>query len=104
MAETLRVAAERRAYILTDTATFFGLPGLTGLRSIYGNGPELENIYAVIAVDPARVPTARYAEAMAFVAFLTSPRGQALIGAFKGKAGRPLFEPLAGVPGVDLIK
>jgi ABC-type tungstate transport system permease subunit len=41
---------------------------------------------------------------MAFIAFLTSPRGQSLIGAFKGQAGRPLFEPLAGTPGVDLLK
>jgi tungstate transport system substrate-binding protein len=104
MAETLRVAAERRAYTLTDSATFFALPALAGLRPVYENGPELENIYAVIAVDPARVPSARYAEAMAFIAFLTSPRGQSLIGAFKGQAGRPLFEPLAGVPGVDLVR
>ena len=104
MAETLRIAAERRAYTLTDTATFFGLPALAGLGPVYENGPELENVYAVIAVDPARVPSARYAEAMAFVAFLTSPRGQALIGAYKGKADRPLFEPLAGTPGVDLVK
>jgi len=104
MAETLRIAAERRAYTLTDTATFFGLPGLAGLRPVFENGPELENVYAVIAVDPARVPTARYAEAMALVAFLTSPRGQRLIGEFRGKADRPLFEPLAGRPGVDLVK
>ena len=104
MAETLRVAAERRAYTLTDTATFFGLPALTGLRPAFENAPELENIYAVMAVDPVRVPTARYTEAMAFIAFLTSPRGQKLIGDFRGKSGRPLFEPLAGTPGVDLLK
>jgi tungstate transport system substrate-binding protein len=104
MAETLRVAAERRAYTLTDAATFYALKGLDGLKALYENGPELENIYAVIAVDPARVPTVRYAEAMAFIAFLTSPRGQSLIGAFRGKAGRPLFEPLASVAGVDLLK
>jgi tungstate transport system substrate-binding protein len=104
MAETLRVAAERRAYALTDTATFYGLSGLAGLESLYGNGPELENIYSVIAVDPARIPAARYGEAMAFIAFLTSPRGQKLIGEFQGKAGRPLFEPLAAAAGVDLIK
>ena len=41
---------------------------------------------------------------MAFIAFLTSPRGQALIGGFRGKAGRPLFEPLAAVPGMDLVR
>lgn len=104
MAETLRVAAERRAYTLTDTATFLTLADLSGLRPVYENGPDLENIYAVIAVDPARVPAARYAEAMAFVAFLTSPRGQKLIGEFRGRAGRPLFEPLAATPGVDLLK
>jgi len=104
MAETLRVAAERRGYTLTDTATFYGLRGLAGLKPVFENGAELENIYAVIAVDPARVPSARYDEAMAFVAFLTSPRGQKLIGEFRGKGGRPLFEPLAATRGVDLVK
>ena len=104
MAETLRVAAERRAYTLTDTATFYGLRGLAGLKPVYENAPEFENIYAVIAVDPARILTARYGEAMTFIAFLTSPRGQKLIGEFQGKAGRPLFEPLAAVAGVDLLK
>ena len=104
MAQTLQIAAERQGYTLTDTATFYGLKGLTGLQPVFGNSPELENIYAVIAVDPARIPSARYEEAMAFIAFLTSPRGQKLIGEFKGKADRPLFEPLAGEPGIDLVK
>ena len=104
MAETLRIAAERRAYALTDTATFYGLRGLAGLKPLYESAPELENVYAVIAVDPVRVATARYGEAMAFIAFLTSPRGQKLIGTFQGQAGRSLFEPLAAVAGVDLIK
>jgi tungstate transport system substrate-binding protein len=104
MAETLRVAAERRAYTLTDTATFYGLGGRAGLAPFSGTSPELENIYAVIAVDPARVPTARYTEAMAFIAFLTSPRGQKIVAEFRGQADRPLFEPLASVAGVDLLK
>ena len=104
MAQTLQIAAERQGYTLTDTATFFALKGLTGLQPIYGNSPELENVYAVIAVNPARIPSARYDEAMAFIAFLTSPRGQGLIGGFKGKSDRPLFEPLAAEPGIDLIK
>jgi len=104
MAQTLRVAAERRGYTLTDTATFYGLPGLTGLVPVYQNSPELENIYAVIAVNPFRIPSARYDEAMAFIAFLTSPRGQRLIGEFRGKAGRPLFEPMAAVANIDLVR
>jgi tungstate transport system substrate-binding protein len=104
MAQTLQIAAEKQGYTLTDTATFSGLTGLKGLRPLYENAPEFENIYSVIAVNPARIPSARYDEAMAFITFLTSPRGQKLIGDFKGKAGRPLFEPMAGRPGVDLIK
>ena len=104
MAQTLQIAAERQGYTLTDTATFYGLAGLRGLLPLYQGSLELENIYAVIAVNPARVPSARYEGAMAFIAFLTSPRGQKLIGEFQGKAGRPLFEPMAGVPGVDLLK
>jgi tungstate transport system substrate-binding protein len=104
MAQTLRIAAERQAYALTDTATFYSLKGLAGLRPLFGNSPELENVYAVIAVNPARIPSARYEEAMALIAFLTSPRGQKLIGEFKGKADRPLFEPLAAEPGIDLNK
>ena len=104
MAETLRVAAERRGYTLTDTATFYGLQGLAGLKPVYENALELENIYSVIAVDPIRIPSARYGEAMAFIAFLTSPRGQKIIGEFKGKGGRALFESMAATPGIDVIK
>jgi tungstate transport system substrate-binding protein len=104
MAQTLQIAAERQGYALTDTATFYGLKGLSGLQSLFGDSPELENIYAVIAVNPAQIPSARYEEAMAFIAFLTSPRGQKLIGEFKGKADRRLFEPLAAEPGIDLNK
>ena len=104
MAQTLQIAAERQGYALTDTATFYGLKGLSGLQPVFGDSPELENIYAVIAVNPARIPSARYEEAMAFIAFLTSPRGQKLIGEFKGKADRRLFEPLAAEPGIDINK
>lgn len=104
MPQTLQVAAEKRAYTLTDTATFQTLAGSLDLRPVFENAPELENVYAVIAVHPARVPTAKYAEAMSFIAYLTSPRGQAAIGAVTGKSGRPLFEPLAAEPGIDFRK
>jgi tungstate transport system substrate-binding protein len=104
MAETLRVAAQRRGYTLTDTATFHALQNLSGLVPVFDSGPDLENIYAVMAVNPVRVPTARYGEAMTLIAFLTSPRVQRLIGGFTGRSGRPLFEPMAAVPGVDLDK
>ncbi len=104
MAQTLRIAAERQAYCLTDSGTFFGIGGLSGLRAVFEGSPELENIYAVIAVNPDKVPSARYGEALAFIAFLTSSRGQKLIASFKGDGDRPLFEAIAGRPGVDSEK
>ncbi len=104
MAQTLQIAAERNGYTLSDAATFHVLGERSGLRSLLEGGDELENIYAVIAVNPAAHPAARYREAMMFIEFLTSPRGQALIGGFKGKAARALFEPMAGRPGIDLVK
>jgi len=104
MAQTLLVASERRGYTLTDSASYFSLAATAGLRSIFEGSADLENIYSVIAVNPARVASARYGEAMALIAFLTSPRGQDLIGSFKGKAGRVLFEPMAGKPGIDRLK
>lgn len=101
MAETLRIAAERKGYTLTDSATFEALPGLADLVPLLEKGPGLENIYSVIAVHPARVPTARSREARAFIDFLTSPRGQRLIGEFRGRAARPLFEPADPRPEED---
>ncbi len=104
MAQTLRITAERGGYCLTDSATFFGIEGLHGLRPVFENSPELENVYSVIAVNPLKVPSTRYDEAMAFIAFLTSPRGQKLIGGYKGKSDMPLFEAIAGRPGADSEK
>ena len=104
MAQTLLIASERRGYTLTDSASFFSLAGSAGLRTILEGTADLENIYSVIAVNPARLASARYGEAMAFIAFLTSPGGQAVIGSFQGKAGRPLFEPMAGQRGIDRFK
>jgi len=114
MAQTLMVAGEKQGYTLTDTATFYGLPGLKGLKPVsafakamadkFENAPELQNIYAVIAVNPFKIKSAKYPEAMEFIAWLTSPKGQKVIGDFKGKADRRLFQPMADQPGVDLVK
>jgi len=104
MAQTLRVAMEKQGYTLTDSASFYGLEGIKGLKPVFAKAPELENIYAVIAVNPFKSKSAKYAEAMLFIAWLTSPRGQKVIGDFKGKGATRLFEPMADKPGIDLSK
>jgi len=103
MAQTLRVAAEKQGYTLTDTGTFYGVAEIKGLKPVFENAPELENIYAVIAVNPFKISTVKYVDAMRFVAWLTSPQGQKVIGDFK-KNNRQLFEPMADKTGVDLSK
>lgn len=103
MAQTLRVAAEKQGYTITDTATFYGIEGIKGLKPVFENAPELENIYAVIAVNPFKIKTVKYMEAMRFVAWLTSPQGQKVIGDFQ-KNSRRLFEPMADKTGIDLVK
>ena len=58
----------------------------------------MRNNYSVIAVNPDRYPKAKYREAMVFIAFVTSPEGQYLIGNYK-KHGFNLFYPDA-IPSV----
>jgi len=98
MAQTLRIAAEKQGYTLTDSATFYGVEGITGLKVLFEKSPELENIYAVIVVNPEKSPTAKYYEAEKFAGWLVSKRGQKVIGDFS-KNGRQLFEPFANKKG-----
>lgn len=95
MAQTLRVAMERGGYTISDSATFYGIKGLDGLRAFNLFSKELENVYAVIAVNPSKVPSVNYKEAVEFINWITHPKkGQKIIGEFK-KNGVSLFEPIA---------
>ena len=103
MAQTLRVTQEKQAYTLCDTGTFYGIKGISGLVPVFSGSPELENIYSVIAVNPFKWKNAHYQLAMRFIAWITSPVGQELLRNYK-REGKILFEPIADIPGVDLVK
>ncbi|GEM_PF-22483 len=90
----LRVADEKRAYTLCDRATYLALKDSLELGLLFEGAEELTNPYSVIAVNPARFPGTNYHGAMRFIAWLTSPEGQTLIGSYK-KYGQILFHPLA---------
>jgi len=94
MGTALRVANEKMAYVLTDDATFAAVRGKVDLASLCAGSADLRNPYSIIAVNPARHPGARYAEAMALIAWLTSPEGQRAIGEF-AIGGERFFHPLA---------
>lgn len=94
MDKALQIANELGAYVLTDRGTWLSRPRGDRLRVLVEGDRRLFNPYGVIAVNPAKHPDAHYSEAMKLVDFLTSPDGQARIGAFRVN-GEPLFTPSA---------
>lgn len=88
MSSTLRVASERKAYVLTDEATFARLAGAVSLHVLYAGDPALLNTYAVAILTTAR-PSSNEAAAR-FARWLAEGEGQTLIDAFRIN-GRPVF-------------
>lgn len=90
-ATTLQVADERRAYTLTDRATFAVFERLVDLAPLVEGHASLVNLYSVIVPARSRHPD----EAAAFADWLTSAAGRAVIAEFpKDESGIPLFSPL----------
>ena len=98
MEETLRVAFEKRAYTLTDRGTYLATRKNFDLVPVFEGDPALNNLYSVIAVNPARYPHTKYKEAMSFINWITSTDGQKAIESFKVD-GQVLFHPAAGKNG-----
>jgi len=92
MGDSLLLADGTGAYILSDRATFQNYESRIGLKVLVEGDGLLINLYSVIAVNPARFPGVSYCEAMEFIAFVTSPEGQAIIANYK-KYGVTLFVP-----------
>ncbi|HNV70658.1 MAG TPA: tungsten ABC transporter substrate-binding protein, partial [Candidatus Ozemobacteraceae bacterium] len=82
MSEVLVMAGEKKAYTLTDRATWLTMRKKLDLVLLYQNPPELKNSYAVIAVSNAKVPTAKTELAKTFVEWVTSPAAQSLIASY----------------------
>jgi tungstate transport system substrate-binding protein len=96
MEGTLRVANEKRGYCLTDRATFLSHRKELDLVILFEGDKNLLNQYSVIAVSPKKYPDVNHRLAQKFISFLTSDRGQILIGEFgEEKFGERLFIPNA---------
>ncbi len=94
MGEVLNMAAEMRAYTLTDRATYGAYKAKTGLAILVEGDKRMFNPYGIIAVNPAKHPGVNYRGARQLIDWITSPEGQARIAAFK-PAGEQLFFPTA---------
>jgi tungstate transport system substrate-binding protein len=92
MGETLMIASERQAYVLTDRGTWTALAGTLRLAVLFEGGEELLNMYSVITVTAARNPAA----AGQFADWITSEAGAAVIGGYGAtRFGAPLFTPVS---------
>jgi len=97
MGQTLAIAAEKKAYTLSDRGTYLALRKKLGLAILHEGDPTLRNVYHVIEVNAARFPKVNAAGARAFADFLVSKAGQARIKEFGiATFGSPLFFPDAG--------
>jgi tungstate transport system substrate-binding protein len=92
MAQTLRMAGEKRGYTLTDRGTYLAQGKGLDLAVLSAGDPLLVNPYSVITVNPEKHPGVHEEAARKFADFLVSPEIQQIIGEFgKDRFGEPLF-------------
>lgn len=94
MEACLTMASEKQAYVLTDRGTFLGCRDQLELSLLHEGDPALDNPYSLIATHPSRFPDLNHKGARRLIEWMTSSRGQQLIGAYRVN-GTQLFHPLA---------
>lgn len=92
MGAVLTMTNEVQGYTMTDRGTWLAMKDKLDLEVLVEGDPLLFNPYGVIAVNPQLHGNADFEGAMAFINFLTGPKGQAIIRNFK-KNGEQLFYP-----------
>jgi tungstate transport system substrate-binding protein len=103
MGATLGIADDRRAYTLTDRATYLAFSRRIALETLVERDNALFNVYSVMEVNPANGPRINVAGGKAFADFMLAPATQAVIRTFGvEKLGQPLFVPIAGKKDEDL--
>lgn len=103
MGQTLGIANDRRAYTLTDRATYLAFAKRVDLPVLVEKDRPLLNIYSVMEVNPANGPWVNVAGGKAFAEFVLAPETQDVIRTFgMDKYGQALFVPIAGKKDEDL--
>ncbi len=99
MGATLQLADEKRAYTLTDRATYLVWRDKLQLVPMVEGDSLLYNVYHVLELNPHNAARINVAGGEAFANFIVSPEAQTLIGQFgKSRFGQTLFVPDAGKP------
>ncbi|MFN3972728.1 MAG: substrate-binding domain-containing protein [Gemmobacter sp.] len=94
MGATLNMAAQVRAYALTDRGTWLTFANRGPLEIVFEGDPVMFNPYGIILVNPDRHPHVKAAQGQAFIDWMISEVGQAAIAGFS-PGGEQLFFPTA---------
>jgi tungstate transport system substrate-binding protein len=94
MGPALNIASSSNAYVLADRGTWLNFKNRADLVVLVEGDTRLFNQYGVMAVNPAKHPHVKNAEAQRFVDWVISPAGQTSIASYK-IAGEQLFFPNA---------
>jgi tungstate transport system substrate-binding protein len=98
MGPALNTASSMNAYLLADRATWLAFNNRGKLAILVEGDTRLMNQYGVMLVNPERHTHVKRVEGQAFIDWLVSPEGQAVIADYK-IGGEQLFFPNAGDPG-----
>jgi tungstate transport system substrate-binding protein len=94
MGQVLGMADQKRAYTLSDRATYLAQKGRMDLALMAEGDPLLKNRYHVIVVSPEENPGVRVGEARRFADFLLSEKARSAISKFGiDRFGEALFVP-----------
>ncbi len=101
MMASLRLAAARGAYFMTDSSTWVkgrAEHGLAGLAVLHRGDPVLVNTYHALGQPAGATPNAELGRE--FIRYLASPAGQKIIARFgAARFGQPLYLPAARARG-----
>src|SRR3989440_1180316 len=99
MGATLQLADEKRAYTLTDRATYLAWRDKLHLVPMVDGDSLLYNVYHVLALNPKNAARVNLAGGRALAALFVAAETQALIAEFgKARFGQSLFVPDAAKP------
>jgi tungstate transport system substrate-binding protein len=97
MAATLQMADEKRAYTITDRATYLAWRDQLQLEPMVEGDTLLYNVYHVMEVNPKNAPRVNVPGGRALAEWFVSPETQRRIGEFgRSRFGMSLFVPDAG--------
>ncbi len=95
MGATLVIASQKKAYCLTDHATYLSCKGRIALIMLSNRNQLLYNPYSIILVNPKKYAHINYRKGIEFINFLISNKGKKIIREFgKEEFGEPLFHPV----------